>query len=87
MIDHPFKVIDGTPPPEDEAPKEARQRRLRAHAKPPSALRCHVCSSNAFVALIVGPHVQGGKVKGGQKQLICGGPCLTDGLKTIVFNG
>jgi hypothetical protein len=85
MVDHTFRIIDGGPPPEDETPKEARQRRLRRHAKPPSALRCHVCSSNAFVVLLLGPEISNGKVRGGQKQYICGGPCLTEGKHTVVF--
>lgn len=87
MVDHPFKIIDGTPPPEDETPKEKMRRRLRAHPKIPSALRCHICSSNAFVVLLLGPHIVDGKVRGGQKQYICGGPCFSEGKHTVVFNG
>ncbi len=37
------------------------------------------------MVLLLGPQVQDGKVKGGQKQLICGGPCFTEGKQTVVF--
>jgi hypothetical protein len=77
----PFEVIEGTP----KGPAAVR-RRIRKMPKPAEMLQCPRCGGRALIETKIGMEIRrGGKPSGGTKQMICGGPCLSEGLRTVVW--
>lgn len=82
MTAGPFKVIDGTPPP--DTPKERSRARLRKQPKPAGILRCHRCTGTALIEVKLGVELVNHKPRGGTKQLVCA-VCLAQGEHVTVF--
>lgn len=78
---HPFKVIDGTPPP--DTPKQRVVDRIKKMPKPAAMLQCGVCGGRELTPAYTGMIFKNGKASGGAKQWLCVS-CLVQGRRVVV---
>lgn len=71
-------IVPPIPKPDDEP----NTRHKRA-AKPPEMLQCPRCSGREFIETVIGGMLQGGKLKGGTRQIVCVG-CLLNGQRVVL---
>lgn len=76
----PLHVVKGTPPP--DTPKERIRARRRA-TKPADILQCHRCGGREMIETRIGVTVQGGKTKGGTRQICCAA-CWMQGERVVL---
>ncbi|HET9819642.1 MAG TPA: hypothetical protein VFP92_10815 [Rhodanobacteraceae bacterium] len=77
----PFRVIEGTPPP--DTPMERERKRIRAMPKPAAMVQCHRCGGREVVETKIGVMSRDGKASGGTKQRLCVA-CLMRGERVVV---
>lgn len=73
-----FKVIDGTPPPEQDPVRK----RLRA-SKPAELLQCHRCGGREVIETRVGVTFRAGKATGGTRIRLCA-HCFMNGERVVL---
>jgi len=76
----PLHVVNGTPAPDTKA--ERARARLRA-TKPAAMLQCPRCAGREVIETKVGVLLQGGRPKGGTRQMLCA-LCLMKGERVVL---
>ncbi|MES2262110.1 MAG: hypothetical protein V4724_26615 [Pseudomonadota bacterium] len=71
-------VVPPIPKP-DDGPNTRRKRA----AKPEEVLQCRRCSGREVIETVIGASVQGGKLKGGTRQIICV-TCMLKGERVLL---
>lgn len=77
---HPFKVIEGTPPP--DTPKQHVIDRVKA-SRPSYTVSCHRCGGMEVIETKIGVMIKDGKPSGGTKQLLCA-LCFMKGERVVI---
>lgn len=68
--------------PKSPAPPSKNARRIAA-SKPSDMCECRRCGGREVIETLIGAVLQGGKLKGGTRQVICVG-CLLNGERVVV---
>ena len=78
---HPFKVIDGTKPP--DTPQQRSADRVKKMPKPAAMIQCHRCGGREVIETKTGVTIKAGKKSGGTKQLLCAS-CFMRGERVVL---
>lgn len=70
-------VIEGGAPPEKPKLKSAKA------TKPAEMVQCPRCTGREVIETVIGGILQGGKLKGGTRQIVCVG-CLLKGERVVL---
>lgn len=77
----PLHVINGTPAP--DTPTEKVRQRVRKAPRPAAMLQCQRCAGREVIEARTGVLLEGGKPRGGTKQMLCVG-CLARGERVVL---